>query len=158
LQEIIAAFHVLVNFVEIPPMSQPQANAETFDLSERHAHFNEDGSVTLIGAQQLWALPESEINARFGRLLVSSFSFSENWATWEMHPHGDELVCLTSGEATLILRDNGGDVAIPLYANCASVIPCGKWHTVHATVPCQLLIVTRGKDTQVLPASEMGAR
>ena len=134
------------------------SSAENFDLTERHAHFNEDGSVTLVEAQKLWSMPETEINEQFGRLLVSAFSFNENWATWEMHPRGDELVYLTSGQATLILRQNSGDVAIQMRAGSGYLIPAGIWHTAHTSETCLLMVVTRGKDTQVMPVSEMGTR
>jgi mannose-6-phosphate isomerase-like protein (cupin superfamily) len=133
-------------------MSQSGFVADSFDLRQRHAHFNEDGSVTLIDAATLWSLPQDAMNAQFGRLLVSSFEFSENWPTWEMHPHGDELIYLLSGRATLILRLPQGDTEIPLTVNCGHMVPKGIWHTAHTNVPCQMLIVTRGQDTEVATA------
>ncbi|MBV8633889.1 MAG: hypothetical protein JO002_05315, partial [Burkholderiaceae bacterium] len=66
-------------------MSQPAA-IRAFDLNAEHAHFNQEGQAELIDASQLWSLPESEMNRRFGHLLVSSFSFDADWPTWEMHP------------------------------------------------------------------------
>src|SRR5436305_4204316 len=30
--------------------------------------------------------------------LVSMFTFTEPWTTWEMHPNGHELVCCVDGE------------------------------------------------------------
>ena len=44
-----------------------------------------------------------------GRLLVSSFAFAADWTTWEMHPAGDEIVCLLTGRATLVLERQGGE-------------------------------------------------
>ena len=41
-----------------------------------------------------------------GHHLVSTYSFDADWPTWEIHPAGDEIVCLLSGEARLIL-DHG---------------------------------------------------
>jgi hypothetical protein len=42
-----------------------------------------------------------ELDARFdqfrGRWLVCSFAFDASWSTWEMHPAGDEIVCLLFG-------------------------------------------------------------
>jgi len=139
-------------------MSQSEVAVDSFDLRERHAHFNEDGSVTLINAATLWSLAPEVINAQFGRLLVSVFEFSEKWATWEMHPHGDEMVYLLSGTATLILRLPQGDVGIALVANRGHMIPKGVWHTAHTTEPCQALFITRGEDTQIVAAAEMQAR
>jgi mannose-6-phosphate isomerase-like protein (cupin superfamily) len=139
-------------------MSQSEFTVEPFDLCERHAHFNEDGSVSLIKSETLWSLPPEEMNAQFGHLLVSVFSFSENWPTWEMHPHGDEMVYLLSGAATLILRLPHGDIGIALTANRGYLIPKGVWHTAHTEVPCQALFITRGQDTQIANAAEMLAK
>ena len=138
-------------------MSQPEFVSDAFNLCERHAHFNEDGSVTLIDAATLWSLPPEMMNAQFGRLLVSAFTFSENWPTWEMHPHGDEMVYLLSGRATLILRLPQGDTEIALSANHGHIVPKGTWHTAHTAVPCQMLIVTRGQDTEIASVAEMAA-
>jgi len=44
-----------------------------------------------------------------GRLLVSSFAFDADWTTWEMHPAGDEIVCLLTGRVTLVLARDGGE-------------------------------------------------
>lgn len=136
-------------------MSASELNTDSFDLCERHAHFNEDGSVTLIDASTLWSLAPDDMNAQFGRLLVSSFTFSENWATWEMHPDGDELVYLMSGEVTLILRLPQGDKRVALIPNRAHVIPKAIWHTAHTNAPCQMLFVTCGRDTQIVSVAEM---
>ena len=44
-----------------------------------------------------------ELDRRFeglkGRLVVSCYRFDADWETWEMHPAGDEIVCLLSGRA-----------------------------------------------------------
>ena len=39
-------------------------------------------------------------DGREGRL-VSMYTFTEDWADWEMHPHGEELVLCTAGRMTL---------------------------------------------------------
>jgi mannose-6-phosphate isomerase-like protein (cupin superfamily) len=136
-------------------MSQSEFAKEPFDLLERHAHFNEDGSVKLIDAATLWSLAPEVMNAQFGHVLVSAFSFSENWATWEMHPHGDEMVYLLSGTATLILRLPQGDAQIALTANRGYMIPKGIWHTAHTDGPCKALFITCGKDTQIASVADM---
>ena len=38
------------------------------------------------------------------RRLVSYFAFEEDWDTWEMHPAGEEWVCLLSGQVDFIPR------------------------------------------------------
>ncbi len=33
--------------------------------------------------------------------LVTSATYSTDWPSWEIHPNGDEIVCLRSGEARM---------------------------------------------------------
>jgi mannose-6-phosphate isomerase-like protein (cupin superfamily) len=98
-----------------------------------------------------------ELDRRFdgfrGRVLISSFSFDTDWTTWEMHPVGDEVVCLLSGEATLVL-DRGGDVKEMARLRTPGsyvVIPKGTWHTARTTVPTKMLFVTPGEGTENRP-------
>jgi mannose-6-phosphate isomerase-like protein (cupin superfamily) len=130
-----------------------------FDLANEHLHFNAQGKAETIAADRLWSLSPEEMNARFGHILVSSFAFDADWATWEMHPHGDELACLLEGRADLVLR-NGSDAAaaesvVALQAGDSFLIPQGTWHTARTTSACRLMLVTYGKGTEVMPKEEM---
>ena len=51
-----------------------------------------------------WYAAYAERHAADGReaRLVSLYSFSESWTSWERHPAGDEAVICTAGEITLI--------------------------------------------------------
>ena len=97
-----------------------------------------------------------ELDKRFegfkGRLLVSSFSFDSDWPTWEIHPAGDEVVCLLTGNATLVLDRNGIEEAVHL-RNPGSfiIVPKGTWHTARTSVPTTMLFVTPGEGTQNRP-------
>ena len=48
-----------------------------------------------------------ELDAEFdrfaGHVLVSSHEFEEPWPSWEMHPKGDEVVYLLSGDVDFVL-------------------------------------------------------
>src|SRR4249919_3610305 len=46
--------------------------------------------------------------------LMSAFTFSEPWPTWERHPAGEELVMLLSGAATVLLEESGQERAVLL--------------------------------------------
>lgn len=92
-----------------------------------------------------------ELNRRFegfkGRVLVSCFRFDSDWDTWEMHPAGDEVVCLLSGRASFEFEGRG--VAAELSEPGSFVIvPRGTWHTAHTRVPTTLLFITPGEGTQ----------
>ena len=83
-----------------------------------------------------------------GRLL-SAFSFSEPWTTWERHPAGEELVMLLSGAATLLLEEADGVRAIELAAPGEYVlVPRNTWHTAHTTVETRMLFLTPGAGTE----------
>jgi mannose-6-phosphate isomerase-like protein (cupin superfamily) len=97
-----------------------------------------------------------ELDERFdrfkGRLLVASFSFESDWPTWEAHPAGDEIVCLLSGDVTMVLDRNGIEESIHLRdPGSFVVVPKGTWHTARTSVPTKMLFVTPGEGTQNKP-------
>src|SRR6516162_9901072 len=97
-----------------------------------------------------------ELDQRFenfkGRLLVSSFDFDSDWRSWEIHPAGDEIVCLLSGDVNLVLDRNGIEEIVHLRDPGSFVIvPKGTWHTARTSVPTTMLFVTPGEGTQNKP-------
>ena len=97
-----------------------------------------------------------ELDRRFdgfkGRVLISSFGFDSDWTTWEIHPVGDELVCLLSGEVTMVLARGDGEERVHLRDPGSYVIvPKGTWHTARTSVPTKMLFVTPGQGTENKP-------
>jgi mannose-6-phosphate isomerase-like protein (cupin superfamily) len=92
-----------------------------------------------------------ELDRRFedfkGRALVSCFTFDSDWDTWEMHPAGDELVCLLSGRASFEFEGRG-IVAELSEPGTFVIVPKGTWHTAHTNVPTKMLFVTPGEGTK----------
>lgn len=87
-----------------------------------------------------------------GKRLVSHFSFDQDWDCWEMHPAGEELVCLLSGQADLILEQDGAEQVVPLRTTGSYVlVPRGAWHTAKVHAPCSMLFITPGEETQHRP-------
>lgn len=82
-----------------------------------------------------------------GRVLVSCFSFDKDWDTWEMHPAGDEIVCLLSGRASFEFEGRGhvADLSEP---GSYVIVPKGTWHTAHTDVPTRMVFITAGEGTQ----------
>jgi mannose-6-phosphate isomerase-like protein (cupin superfamily) len=67
----------------------------------------------------------------------------------EMHPNGDEVVCLLSGRATMVLEIDGREKLVELDEPGAYVIvPQGTWHTARTNEPCRMLFITAGEGTQ----------
>ncbi|HEX7273820.1 MAG TPA: cupin [Casimicrobiaceae bacterium] len=84
-----------------------------------------------------------------GRMLVASFSFDADWPSWEIHPAGDEIVCLMSGEATMVLdRDGVEEIVCLREPGSFVIVPKGTWHTARTTVPTSMLFVTPGEGTR----------
>lgn len=86
--------------------------------------------------------------------LMSAFTFSEPWSTWERHPAGEELVMLLSGAATVMLEESGQERAVQLSEPGAYVlVPPNVWHTVKTRVPTTILFLTPGAGTEHRPVS-----
>ena len=79
--------------------------------------------------------------------LVSLFRFEESWTSWEMHPAGEEVVCL-QGRMTLHQElPDGGKESYELGPGDYAINPRGAWHTADADEPVVALFITAGKGT-----------
>jgi mannose-6-phosphate isomerase-like protein (cupin superfamily) len=85
--------------------------------------------------------------------LVTTSTFQEDWPSWEVHPNGDEIVCLLSGAVTFVFEREGGNEEISL-RNVGDFVfvPQGTWHTAKTSVPTFMLFITAGEGTQGRPA------
>lgn len=83
--------------------------------------------------------------------LVSLFTFSSDWQTWEMHPKGAELVVVLSGRMTLVQKVNGQEQETLLEPGQAAINPPGVWHTARVREPTQALFITAGQGTENAP-------
>ena len=84
-----------------------------------------------------------------GKRLISHHTFDKNWNGWEMHPAGDEVVCLLFGHADFILEQNGVKSSVSLNDSGDYVlVPRGIWHTARVRSPSSLLFVSLGEGTQ----------
>lgn len=117
-----------------------------------YVHLADDGKAQSLQADSFWQLPASELD-RYGRgWLISEYAFTEDWPSWEMHPHGDEFVYLLSGAVELQLERGSGVQTIALSGTGAVVVPRGVWHTAKLRAPSRMLHVTCGKGTRTRPA------
>jgi quercetin dioxygenase-like cupin family protein len=83
--------------------------------------------------------------------LVSLYSFSESWTSWERHPAGDEAVICTAGEITLIQELPDGPHQVVLRAGDYAVNPRGVWHTADVADRATALFITAGGGTEHRP-------
>ena len=84
--------------------------------------------------------------------LVTLFRFEESWTSWEMHPHGEEVVCCLQGHMVLHQElPGGGKQSWELGPGDYAINPRGTWHTAHADEPVVALFITAGKGTTNRP-------
>ena len=81
--------------------------------------------------------------------LVSLHRFETDWAGWEMHPGGDEVVVCIEGAFTLVQElADGTRPEIALAPGNYAINPAGVWHTARAGSPCAALFITAGAGTR----------
>lgn len=100
-----------------------------------------------------WFAGYAERNAADGAeaRLVSLYSFSESWTSWERHPMGDEAVICTAGEITLIQELPEGARKMTLRAGDYAINPRGVWHTADVAGRATALFITAGIGTEHRP-------
>lgn len=90
-----------------------------------------------------------EFDGFAGCRLVACHSFDADWPSWEMHPAGEEIVCLLSGEARLVLDHGERREEIALDEPLAyAIVPRGTWHTAKIRTGCTMLFITPGEGTE----------
>jgi len=104
---------------------------------------------TIAVTDTIW----SDLDQRFGdfsgHTLIASFTFDDDWPTWEIHPNGDEVVCLMSGDAEMILATEEGEQSVRLTApGSFIVVPRNTWHTAKVHTPTTMFFVTPGEGTE----------
>jgi len=85
--------------------------------------------------------------------LVSMFSFSAPWDSWEMHPQGSEVVICTAGAMTLVQEIEGREVKTRLTLGHYAINPPGTWHTADVDGSASAVFITAGMGTQTRPRS-----
>ena len=81
--------------------------------------------------------------------LVSQYTFTESWDSWEVHPAGAEVVICTAGRMILIQEypDGRGDT-VALGPGDYAINPPGVWHTADVEGPATAIFITAGEGTQ----------
>lgn len=84
--------------------------------------------------------------------LVSQYTFTESWTSWEMHPAGDEVVICTHGAMVLVQELADGEVVTTaLAAGEYAINPPGVWHTADVSESATAIFITAGEGTQHRP-------
>src|SRR5215207_8502207 len=121
--------------------------APTFDLVETYVHLPGNGDATVVaGGDRFWQEIDRRTELHDG-LLVTAFDCAADWSHWEMHPAGDEVVCLLAGALALVLDEAAGERVVELRAGCSFIVPRGVWHRANVQAPSRALHITAGKGT-----------
>lgn len=84
--------------------------------------------------------------------LVAQWSFTSDWDSWEMHPHGEEVVICTAGAITLHQRfADGRTASVTLGPGGYAINPRGCWHTADVADGATVVFITPGLGTQGRP-------
>lgn len=127
------------------------ADSDAPTLFSSHVRLRGDGSAEVLRADDtFWErLGAGDLGSFRGEYLVSCHAFDSGWPIWEMHPNGDEIVCLISGQVTFVLENGAGSEEVVLKdAGAFLVVPRGTWHTARTSTPTRLLFITAGEATQ----------
>jgi mannose-6-phosphate isomerase-like protein (cupin superfamily) len=114
------------------------------------------GDVTIEaikGDASFWPrLMSGQLGDFHNEYLVTAIDYRADWTHWEMHPMGDELVCVLSGAALMLLEHSGEQIPVQLSVPGEFVlVPRGTWHTARVSTACRMLFVTAGEGTQHRP-------
>lgn len=92
-----------------------------------------------------------EVDGVEGRL-VSLYTFTEDWTSWECHPSGHEVVVCTAGRITLHQElADGTTASINIGPGEYAINPPGAWHTADVEGEATALFITAGLGTMHRP-------
>ena len=84
--------------------------------------------------------------------LVSMYTFTEPWDSWEMHPVGHEVVLCTAGSMTLHQEHADGlRESITIAAGEYAINPPGTWHIADVEAESTAVFITAGLGTEHRP-------
>ena len=126
-----------------------------FNFAATYLRLRNDASIEpLHTGNDFWQrIMSGALGSFHDEYLVTMFTFRADWQVSEMHPNGDEIVCLLDGGATMVLERDDGEQLLELDDPGSYVlVPRGTWHTARTRTPCRMLFITAGEGTQHRPA------
>ena len=112
-----------------------------------------DSSIELIPMEGFWPrLMSGQLGDFHHEYLVTTAEYTAAWPAWEIHPNGDEIVCLISGHVTLTQERDGAVTQLELRKpGDFALNPRGTWHTADVHERSVMLFITAGEGTQNRP-------
>lgn len=122
-----------------------------FDPQSVYVDLKPSGAEVIAVDARFWSDVKSGARVIAGRL-VSAYRFDGDWASWERHPAGEELVVMLEGAMTLALETPEGERRMRVEQGEAFLIPKGFWHRGVDCAGAKALFVTEGEGTEHRPA------
>jgi mannose-6-phosphate isomerase-like protein (cupin superfamily) len=148
---VAAAADIAYRTRQAPDEERTMATPGPFNLATTYLRLRADNSAEPLPVDdKFWPQLMSGALGDFHReSLVTMNSFDATWTSWEMHPNGDEFVCLVSGRVSMVLDIDGRETIAELEAPGDYVlVPRGTWHTARTRDKCAMFFVTPGEGTQ----------
>jgi mannose-6-phosphate isomerase-like protein (cupin superfamily) len=124
---------------------------DAFDLATTYVQLDDGPAASPVEVDDtFWESIDQRPELHGGRL-VGTFHSAADWDVWEMHPAGDEVVCLLSGAIDVVLDEPEGERIVSLEAGQTCIVPRGIWHSAVVREPGDALHITRGEGTQHRP-------
>lgn len=109
-------------------------------------------ATTALFTPTVYQQLDADYNQFKDHQLISAYTFSSDWPTWEIHPAGDEVVILMQGAVTFIVDIDGEHHSVYLdQPGTYVIVPRNTWHTAKIQVPTQMLFITPGEGTENKP-------
>lgn len=121
------------------------------DILSTYVHFRyDDRAETVPVSESFWKeLAGGERDELNQGRLMTAFTFSGPWSSWERHPAGEELAMLISSSAVVVLDQPGGEREVELNRPGSYIlVPRNVWHTAKTTVSTTMLFLTPGAGTE----------
>jgi quercetin dioxygenase-like cupin family protein len=124
--------------------------SEAFDLRMTYLALDGEGGVVKLPAgPEFWETIDRNPAAR-GTLMTAG-AVDAAWTHWEMHPKGEEIVMLLSGDIDFIFETPDGEQAHRTGPGEVIVVPRGTWHRATVRKPGRMLFLTFGEGTRHKP-------
>ena len=125
-----------------------------FDLEKTYLFIDGAGGLESqdVGPS-FWA--EIGANPNAGATMISASQGSGDWARWEMHPNGAEVLVILEGAPRVFLEHPDGRLErIEARAGATVVVPPGAWHRAECARPYKILYITYGPGTTHRPVTD----
>jgi mannose-6-phosphate isomerase-like protein (cupin superfamily) len=121
-----------------------------FDIRSTYVVLEENGNaIPVTVCDRFYEKLGQQFGDFKGKRLISHYTFEQDWDCWEMHPAGEEFVCLLSGKVDFVLERDGGKETMSLNTPGQFILlPRGIWHTARVHTSSSVLFITPGEGTQ----------